>query len=123
MKFGLIGVPSSAGAHGPGQEKAPAALRQAGLLGALREAGLEVDDLGDLPVARFAADRDNRKRQSQSRVIKVARQVADVIARAVERELVPLVLGGDCTVTLGVVAGLLRATPSPNAYSAVSRSQ
>jgi len=111
MKFGLIGVPSSAGAHGPGQEKAPAALRQAGLLGALREAGLEVDDLGDLPVARFAADRDNRKRQSQSRVIKVARQVADVIARAVERELVPLVLGGDCTVTLGVVAGLLRHQP------------
>jgi len=26
MKFGLIGVPSSAGAHGPAQEKAPAAL-------------------------------------------------------------------------------------------------
>jgi len=111
MKFGLIGVPSSAGAHGPGQEKAPAALRQAGLLGALREAGLEVEDLGDLPVARFAPDRDNRKRQSQSRVVKVARQVADAVARAVERELVPLVLGGDCTVTLGVVAGLLRHQP------------
>jgi len=111
MKFGLIGVPSSAGAHGPGQEKAPAALRQAGMLGALREAGLEVEDLGDLPVARFAPDRDNRKRQSQSRVVKVARQVADAVARAVERELVPLVLGGDCTVTLGVVAGLLRHQP------------
>jgi arginase len=111
MKFGLIGVPSSAGAHGPGQEKAPAVLRQAGLLGALREAGLEVEDLGDLPVARFAPDRGNRKRQSQSRVVKVARQVADAVARAVERELVPLVLGGDCTVTLGVVAGLLRHQP------------
>src|SRR3982074_3500574 len=80
MKFGLIGVPSSAGAHGPGQEKAPAALRQAGMLGALREAGLEVEDLGDLPVARFAPDRGNRKRQSQSRVVKVARQVADAAA-------------------------------------------
>jgi arginase family enzyme len=29
-KFGLLGVPSSAAAHGPGQEKAPAALRRAG---------------------------------------------------------------------------------------------
>ena len=57
MKFGLIGVPSSAGAHGPGQEKAPSALRTAGLLGALREAGLDVEDLGDLPLARFAPDR------------------------------------------------------------------
>ncbi|HVS07573.1 MAG TPA: arginase family protein [Candidatus Dormibacteraeota bacterium] len=111
MKFGLIGVPSSAGAHGPGQEKAPATLREAGLLGALRETGLEVEDLGDLPVVRFSPDKDNRKRQSQPRVVKVARQVADVVAGAVERELVPLVLGGDCTITLGVVAGLLRHQP------------
>jgi len=111
MKFGLLGVPSSAGAHGPGQEKAPSALRTAGLLGALREAGLELEDLGDLPVVRFAPDRVERKRQNQSQVVKVARQVADAVARAVERELIPIVLGGDCTITLGVVAGLLRHQP------------
>jgi arginase len=109
--LGLIGVPSSAGAHGPGQEKAPAALRQAGLLGALREAGLEVEDLGDLPVTRFQPDPADRKRQSRSPVINVARQVADRVAAAVARDLVPLVLGGDCTITLGVVAGLLRQQP------------
>lgn len=109
--LGLIGVPSSAGAHGPGQEKAPAALRQAGLLGALREAGLTVEDLGDLPVTRFKPDPSNRKRQSRPQVIKVAREVADRVAAAVERDLVPLVLGGDCTITLGVVAGLLRRQP------------
>src|ERR1700682_961873 len=111
MKLGLIGVPSSAGAHGPGQEKAPVALRKAGLLGALREAGIEVEDLGDLPVTRFQPDPANRKRQSRSGVIKVARQVADQVATAVERELVPLVLGGDCTISLGVVAGLVRGRP------------
>jgi arginase len=111
MKFGLIGVPSSAGAHGPGQEKAPSALRKAGLLGALREAGLELEDLGDLPVARFTPDGANRKRQSESRVVKVVRQVADKVEAAVDRDLVPLVLGGDCTITLGVVAGLLRRQP------------
>ncbi len=109
--LGLIGVPSSAGAHGPGQEKAPAALRKAGLLGALRETGLEVEDLGDLPVTRFQPDMANRKRQSRSPVITVARQVADRVAAAVERDLVPLVIGGDCTITLGVVAGLLRYQP------------
>lgn len=110
-RFGLIGVPSSAGAHGPGQEKAPSALRSAGLLGALREAGLEVDDLGDLPVARFTSDPTNRKRQNQSRVVKVARQVADRVEAAVDRDLIPLVIGGDCSITLGVVAGLLRRQP------------
>jgi len=109
--LGLIGVPSSAGAHGPGQEKAPSALRNAGLLGALREAALEIEDLGDLPVSRFQPDPANRKRQNRSQVIKVARQIADRVAAAVERDLVPLVLGGDCTITLGVVDGLLRQQP------------
>ena len=108
MRLGLIGVPTSAGAHGPGQEKAPAALRGAGLLGALRETGIALEDLGDLPVRRFKPDPANRKRQSLSRVVKVARDVANAVAAAVERDLVPLVLGGDCTITLGVVAGLLR---------------
>jgi arginase family enzyme len=42
--FGLLGVPSSAAAHGPGQERAPAALRRAGLparLAAFRDRGIE----------------------------------------------------------------------------------
>src|SRR5438270_13900394 len=71
-RLGLIGVPSSAGAHGPGQEKAPIALREAGLLGALREAGLTVEDLGDLPLVRFEPDLRNRKQQSQAQVVAVA---------------------------------------------------
>ena len=107
----MIGVPSSAGAHGPGQEKAPSALRKAGLVGALHAGGLEVEDLGDFPVVRFNPDPANRKRQNQPRVVKVARQVADAVASAVDRDLVPLVLGGDCTITIGVVAGLLRRQP------------
>jgi arginase len=107
----VIGVPSSVGAHGPGQEKAPAALRQAGLLGALREAGLEVDDLGDLPVTRFQPDRGHAKQQSLSRVVAVDNQVADVVDAAVARGTLPLVLGGDCTVTIGVIAGVLRHQP------------
>ena len=107
-RLGLIGVPSSAGAHGPGQEKAPIALREVGLLGALREAGLEIEDLGDLPVARFEPDARNRNQQSLAQVVAVAEGVAAAVEAARQRGLVPLVLGGDCTITLGVVAGLLR---------------
>jgi arginase len=39
-ELGLLGVPSSAAAHGPGQEKAPAALRRAGLPERLAAAGV-----------------------------------------------------------------------------------
>src|SRR3989449_10587559 len=75
-RLGLIGVPSSAGAHGPGQEKAPAALREAGLLGALFEAGLPVGDLGDLSTVRFEPDCPNRQQQSVGHVAAGAGRVA-----------------------------------------------
>jgi arginase family protein len=52
-EFGLLGVPFSAAAHGPGQEKAPAALRRAGLPERLAAAGVRVADYGDLPVVRW----------------------------------------------------------------------
>jgi arginase len=50
--LGVIGVPSSAGAYAPGQEKAPQALRDAGLLAGLRAAGVEVVDHGDSGIWR-----------------------------------------------------------------------
>lgn len=43
--WGLLGVPSSAGAHTPGLEKGPEALRRAGLVEMLQMAG--VTDHGD----------------------------------------------------------------------------
>ena len=41
----VIGVPSSAGAHHAGQDRAPAALRDAGLIERMRAAGLSVTEL------------------------------------------------------------------------------
>ena len=55
-RVGLIGVPSSAGAHWPGQEKAPRALRDAGLVERLESAGCAVVDRGDMPRVRFRPD-------------------------------------------------------------------
>ncbi|MBA3765436.1 MAG: arginase family protein [Acidobacteria bacterium] len=69
----LIGVPSSAGAHWPGQEKAPQYLRQAGLVKCLEESGLRVFDYGDLPRVRFRPDSEHRRQQNLSSVAAVAR--------------------------------------------------
>jgi arginase len=109
-RFELIGVPTSAGAHGPGQEKAPVALREAGLVEALRAVGLDLDVGSDLPVTRFQPDTEHRKQQSIGRVTAVATQVAGRI-EARDRGRIPLVIGGDCTITLGVISGLLRGMP------------
>jgi arginase len=112
--FGLLGVPSSAGARTPGQEKGPAALRAAHLLERLDEEGLGVRDHGDLPTFRWRADPTGRTPQNLAAVASVAMAVAEVIEDMVRREEVPLIIGGDCTITVGVVAGMLRAGLDPS---------
>lgn len=103
----LIGVPSSAGAHWPGQEKAPQYLRRAGLVERLAAAAPVVDQ-GDLPVVRFWPDRAHPRQQNLARVVDIATQTAEQVETALQRQALPLVVGGDCTIALGVIAGFLR---------------
>jgi arginase len=107
----IIGVPSSAGAHHAGQERAPRALREAGLARRLRAAGLALDDAGDLPGATFAVDHEHPGGRSLAAVIRVAGEVADAVEGALDSGRLPLVIGGDCTITLGVIAGFRRRHP------------
>ena len=107
-KFGIIGSPSSAGAFSPGQEKAPSALRAAGFLDKLRAAGVDVYDHGDLPVRRWQPDPQHPRAQNLSAVRTNALEVAGAVRRSRAAGEIPLVLGGDCTVCLGMAAGQLR---------------
>jgi arginase len=107
----LIGVPTSAGAHHAGQDLAPAALRKAGLVDRLTAAGVGVTDKGDLPGSVFAVDHGNRLARNLGAVTRVAGEVADAVAAVVSAGGRPLVVGGDCTITIGVVAGVRRSHP------------
>jgi arginase len=107
-RIALIGVPTSAGTHGPGQEKAPEALRRAGLVRRLEAAGVAVHDQGDLPLARYRAAATDPRQRNLEGVVAVAARVADQVAGVLGRGMTPLVVGGDCTITLGVVAGFAR---------------
>jgi arginase len=102
---GIIGVPTSAGAFAPGQEQAPAALRAAGLVEALRRGGVEVDDHGDREPWRWRPDREDRRAQNLGKVVEIVRETAGRVREAAEADEVTLVLGGDCTVGIGTVAG------------------
>jgi len=107
-RLALIGVPSSAGGRRTGQDVGPSALRAAGLMERLRSSGLDIRDLGDLPPARFRPDPEHPKQQNLPLVLNVAGQVAELVDQGVAGGRVLLVLGGDCTISLGVIAGLLR---------------
>jgi arginase len=105
--LGVIGVPSSAGAYAPGQEKAPSALRDAGLLAGLRAAGVEVVDHGDSELWRWRPDREHPCAQNAAAVVACAAATAERVREALAQDRFPLVLGGDCTVGLGTIAGHL----------------
>jgi len=107
----IVGAPSSAGAYAPGQERAPQAYRAAGLPGFLRERGITITDRGDVPGFRWRLDPEHMRAMNADAVAGVASAVADQVTAGLSDGSALLVLGGDCTVELGTVAGASRGTP------------
>ncbi len=107
-ELAVLGVPTSAGAHHAGQDLTPAALRALGLVEGLTAAGVRVHDLGDVAGSVWTPDRPDAGVRNLDPVTRVAAEVADAVDRQRAAGRVALVVGGDCTITLGVVAGLQR---------------
>jgi arginase len=107
-RIALIGAPTSAGAFAPGQEDAPAALREAGLTEALG-----ATDCGDIPRFRWRVDHAEPRAMNAAAVVDGARAVAARVEEALRASELPLVLGGDCTVGVGTVAGAVAAGAEP----------
>ncbi len=101
-----MGVPSSAASYAAGQDLAPEALRSAGLLDQLVAAGLEVHDDGDLPHQAWSPDREHPLAQNAGQATTSVQQLADRLDPLLARGDIALVLGGNCTVALGVMAAL-----------------
>jgi arginase len=108
----IVGAPTSAGAYAPGQEDGPRALRDGGLTAALEARGARVTDAGDIEAFRWAPDPDRPQAANAEAVGRRARQVAERVA-AVPGDARALVLGGDCTVGVGTVAGLAAGGREP----------
>ena len=104
-RLALIGAPTSAGAYAPGQEKAPAAFRAHGIVEAIRRAGWHVRDAGDIEGFRWQPDSRRPRCMNLEAVLRMAKNVSDLVAAALRAEEMALVLGGDCTIELGSIAG------------------
>ena len=106
----LLGVPIQAGTHQPGCLMGPASLRTAGIGAALEELGCRVVDRGDLvpgPVAgETVASPPTLRRFGEVAAWTAA--VADRVARCLAEGEVPVVLGGDHSLSMGSVAGVAR---------------
>lgn len=107
-KIALIGACSSAAAFLPGTEKAPAALRAAGLVDKLRAAGFEVTDLGDCPGRLFADDEEHRRARNLPAIVAGLHDLKVHAEAAIKSGALVLVLGGDCAQVIGLLAGARR---------------
>jgi arginase len=107
-KIVLIGAPTSAAAHGPGQERAPAALRAAGLVARLEATGFEVSDAGDIETRLFQPDEESPRARNIGAVVAALEALKPRVEQAVKSGALPLILGGDCTIALATLAGVRR---------------
>jgi arginase len=107
-KIALIGAPSSAAAFLAGSEKAPAALRAAGLVERLQSAGYEVIDHGDCAPRLFADDEEHKRARNLHEIVAGLNDLKVRAELAVKSGALVLVLGGDCAQVIGLLTGVRR---------------
>lgn len=97
----LIGSGLDSAGEGEGEQRAPLALRASGLA-----ERLDADDEGDLPTRITSSARDQDSGViGYADVLTASREIRDAVAAVLGRDGRPLVVGGDCTVLPGALAG------------------
>lgn len=104
----LIGAPTSAAALRAGHERAPAALRAAGLVERLQAIGYEVTDLGDCAPHLYQRDDEHPRARNLPAILATLNELKPRVEQAVKSGALPLILGGDCIIALATVAGVRR---------------
>lgn len=104
-KIGVIGVPYNTGSKGLNIEKGAKALRNAGIVDALRRFS-EVVDFGDLNVNLPPPDRSNPKLLSPDRAEFLSKALAAKVKATIDAGYLPFIIGGDCSMLMGIIEGL-----------------
>ena len=128
--IGLLGVPTNSSGRIDGVARAPTALREVGLVDALRQHA-EVHDYGDVVLPDPSPERDAETHliDPHGLAVLVAR-VHDAVEPILNSGHFPLVVGGDCPLLLGCLAagerrdrlGLLFVDGHEDAYLPVQSS-
>ena len=107
-KIAIIGAPSSAAAFLPGSEKAPAALRAAGIVERLQSIGYEVTDLCDCSPRLFADDDEHKRARNIPEIVASLNDLKPRAELGLKSGALLLVLGGDCTQIIALLTGARR---------------
>jgi len=105
----VIGAPMDLGAGRRGVDMGPSALRIARLRDRIMELGYETEDLGnvivDQPESSVVGSPSARY---LPQIAHTCARLAEMVEGAIERGSAPVVLGGDHSIAIGTIAGLVR---------------
>jgi len=106
MNIDIIGVPVDMGADQRGVDMGPSAIRYALLKQHLEKLGHIVDDKGnvEVPISETCVINDSNLKYLDC-IVPMARRVAGAVATSVKSGNLPLVLGGDHSLSLGSIRG------------------
>lgn len=106
-QVGLISVSIDLGAGRRGVDMGPSAIRVAGVREALEALGFEVREFGTVhaPEPEEMDPGESRTRYLRE-IFEVAVRTRDLVRQALEAGCLPLVLGGDHSLSIGTVAGV-----------------
>ena len=109
-KITLIGVPMDLGQTRRGVDMGPSAIRYAGVVEKLEKLGLEIEDLGDIPIemAERSASPSHPNLRNLKAIEQGNLQLARLVDNIVSSGSFPLVLGGDHSIAIGTLAGISR---------------
>jgi arginase len=107
-KIVLLGSATSAAALRVGHERAPVALRAAGLADRLKTAGFEVADHGDTATQVFQPDDEHPRARNVPAILKSLNDLRPRVEVAVKTGALPLIVSGDCISVMAAVAGTRR---------------
>jgi arginase len=104
-RIGVIGIPYNTGSKGLSVEKGAEALRNAGIVDALRRFS-EVVDFGDINVNLPPPDHSNSRLLNPDQVEVLCRALATKVKAIIDTGCLPFIIGGDCSMLMGIVEGL-----------------
>lgn len=109
-KLAIIGAPIDLGASTRGSNLGPEAIRIAGLVKRLEAIGYTVNDRGDIPANRRAAiTMEGSNLKNLNEVARVNDLLCKEVVSAMENEELPVVLGGDHSIAIGTIFGVLKS--------------
>lgn len=111
MDVRVLGVPADYGASRRGVDMGPSAIRYAGLSEVIERTGISCTDGGNVAVDRAAwidGDPGDERARFATEIEAVCTRLADRVAAAIDGGAIPLVLGGDHSISIGSLRGTSR---------------